>query len=338
MNTNVQEPTVKSSAPAPSMPAIIASSVDEGHRTKAAPFGHALVELGRTRPEIVGMSADLAKYTDIHIFAQAYPDRFYQMGMSEQLMATAAGGLAKEGFIPFATTYATFAARRCYDFISQGVAEQDANVKFVGGLPGLTTGYGPSHQATDDLAIFRAMPNITVIDPCDALDVEQMVTAVADHHGPVYMRMLRGAVPLVLDEYNYRFELGKAALLRGGRDVLVISTGFMTMRALDAAKDLQKDGVDVAVLHVPTVKPLDEVTILREAARTGRLVVVAENHTIVGGLGEAVAGCLLRGGVAPAFRQIALPDRFLSAGSLPVLQDRYGISRKAVIDRIKCWL
>src|SRR5690606_487448 len=132
---------------------------------------------------------------------------------------------------PFATTYATFAARRCYDFISQGVAEQDANVKFIGGLPGLTTGYGPSHQATDDLAIFRAMPNLTVIDPCDAVDVEQMTEAVADHKGPVYMRILRGAVPVVLDEYNYRFQLGKAALLRGGRDVLVISTGFMTMRA-----------------------------------------------------------------------------------------------------------
>ncbi|WP_306752173.1 transketolase family protein [Paracoccus actinidiae] len=320
-------------------PAIISSSVDEGHRTKMAPFGHKLVELARHRPEILGMSADLAKYTDIHIFAQAYPDRFYQMGMSEQLMATAAGGLAKEGFIPFATTYATFAARRCYDFISQAVAEQDANVKFVGGLPGLTTGYGPSHQATEDLAIFRAMPNLTVIDPCDALDVEQMTEAVADHKGPVYMRILRGAVPLVLDGYNYRFELGKAALLRGGRDVLVISTGFMTMRALDAAKELQKDGTDVAVLHVPTLKPLDEVAIIHEASRSGRLVVVAENHTVIGGLGEAVAGCLVRAGVQPAgFRQIALPDAFLAAGSLPVLQDRYGISRRAMVDRIRCWL
>lgn len=324
---------------APPAPAIMSSSVDEGYPTRMAPFGHKLVELARHRPEILGMSADLAKYTDIHIFAQAYPDRFYQMGMSEQLMATAAGGLAKEGFIPFATTYATFAARRCYDFISQGVAEQDANVKFIGGLPGLTTGYGPSHQATDDLAIFRAMPNLTVIDPCDAVDVEQMTEAVADHKGPVYMRILRGAVPVVLDEYNYRFQLGKAALLRGGRDVLVISTGFMTMRALDAAKDLQKDSVDVAVLHVPTLKPLDEVSIIREAQRSGRLVVVAENHTEIGGLGEAVAGCLMRAGVHPAgFRQIALPDAFLDAGSLPVLQDRYGISRRAVADSIRRWL
>jgi transketolase len=143
---NTQSPTLEKGAPPAAAPAIAASAVDEGHRTVAAPFGHALVELARHRPEIVGMSADLAKYTDIHIFAQAYPDRFYQMGMSEQLMATAAGGLAKEGFIPFATTYATFAARRCYDFLSQAVAEQDVNVNIIGGLPGLTTGYGPSHQ------------------------------------------------------------------------------------------------------------------------------------------------------------------------------------------------
>jgi len=335
MNTTIlNAPGVAKAAPA-----LIASNVDEGHRTRPTPFGTALVALAETRPEIVGMSADLAKYTDMHIFAQAFPERFYQMGMSEQLMATAAGGLAKEGFIPFASTYATFAARRCYDFISQAIAEQDANVKIIGGLPGLTTGYGPSHQSTDDLAIFRAMPNLTVIDPCDALDIEQIVPAIADHNGPVYMRVLRGAVPLVLDEYDYKFELGKAKLLRGGADVLLVSTGFMTMRSLDAAKDLAKDNIDVAVLHVPTVKPLDESTIIAEASKPGRLVIVVENHTKVGGLGEAVAGTLMNAGVRPAtFRQIALPDKFLDAGSLAVLQDRYGISRAAMIRSIKGWL
>lgn len=319
-------------------PVLISSSVDEGHRTQAAPFGHALVKLARQRPEIVGLSADLAKYTDIHIFAEAFPERFFQMGMAEQLMMTAAGGLAKAGFIPFATTYATFAARRGYDFISQAVAEQDANVKIIGGLPGLTTGYGPSHQATDDLAIFRAMPNLTIVDPCDALDVEQAVPAIADHRGPVYMRILRGAVPLILDEYDYRFELGKAKLLRGGADVLVVSSGLMTMRALDAAKALAKDGVGVAVLHVPTIKPLDVATIVAEASRGGRLVVCAENHTVIGGLGEAVAATLLRAGLSPAFRQIGLPDEFLHAGTLPVLHDRYGISVKSIVARIKTWL
>jgi transketolase len=218
------------------------------------------------------------------------------------------------------------------------IAEEALNVKIVCALPGLTTGYGPSHQATEDIAIFRGLPNMTIIDPCDAHEIEQAVPAIAAHQGPVYMRLLRGNVPLVLDEYGYRFELGKAKLIRDGREVLIISTGLMTMRALEAASALQKDGVDVAVLHVPTIKPLDTATIIAEASRGSRLVVVAENHTIIGGLGEAVAGTLMRAGVHPAFRQIALPDEFLDAGALPTLHDRYGISTAAVIAQVKGWV
>jgi transketolase len=250
----------------------------------------------------------------------------------------AAAGMAREGFMPFATTYAVFAARRAYDFICLDIAEENLNVKIVCALPGLTTGYGPSHQATEDIAMFRAMPNLTVIDPCDAHEIEQIVPAIAEHKGPVYMRLLRGNVPLVLDEYDYRFELGKAKLVRDGRDVLIISTGFMTMRALEAVGALSADRVDAGVLHVPTIKPLDEATILKEASRSGRMVVVAENHTTVGGLGEAVAGLLLRSGVTPAFRQIALPDEFLDAGALPTLHERYGISAEAMSRKIKAWL
>ena len=161
-----------------------------------------------SRPEIVGLTADLAKYTDLHVFAKAHPDRFYQMGMAEQLLISAAAGMAREGFMPFATTYAVFAARRAYDFICMAIAEENLNVKIVCALPGLTTGYGPSHQATEDIAIFRGMPNITIVDPCDAHEIEQVVPAIAAHNGPVYMRLLRGNVPLVLDEYGYTFELG----------------------------------------------------------------------------------------------------------------------------------
>lgn len=318
--------------------AMIASIAGPDQKTKPAPFGHALVELAKTRPDIVGLTADLSKYTDLHVFANAYPDRFYQMGMAEQLLMAASAGLAREGFTPFATTYAVFASRRAYDFICMAIAEEHLPVKIVCALPGLTTGYGPSHQATEDLAIFRGLPNMTVVDPCDALDIEQATVAIADHPGPVYMRLLRGNVPLVLDEYNYKFELGKAALLRDGADVVFISSGLMTMRTLEAAKELAKDKVDAAVLHVPTIKPLDEAAILAAASKPGRLVVVAENHTIVGGLGEAVAGLLLRSGVHPAFRQIALPDQFLDAGALPTLHDRYGISTSAVTARVKDWL
>jgi transketolase len=318
--------------------AMIASIAAEGQPTRPAPFGHALAALVEQRQDIVGLTADLAKYTDLHIFAKAHPERFYQMGMAEQLLMSAAAGMAREGCVPFATTYAVFASRRAYDFICMAIAEENLNVKIVCGLPGLTTGYGPSHQATDDLAIFRAMPNLMVIDPCDALEIEQAVPAIAAHQGPVYMRLLRGNVPLVLDRYDYRFQLGKAQVVRPGRDVLVVSTGLMTMRALEAAEALAADGVDVSVLHVPTIKPLDEATLLAEARKPGRLVVAAENHSLIGGLGEAVATTLLRNGVTPTFRQIALPDAFLDAGALPTLHDRYGISTTAVCQQIKGWL
>ncbi|MBQ1764961.1 MAG: transketolase family protein, partial [Aquincola sp.] len=286
-----------------------------------------------------GLTADLAKYSDLHLFGQACPERFFQMGMAEQLLMATAGGMAKEGLVPFATTYAVFGTRRAYDFIHQVIAEENLNVKICCALPGLTTGYGPSHQATEDLAMMRAVPGLTVVDPCDALDIEQAVPQIAEHKGPVYMRLLRGNVPLVLDEYDYRFELGKAKLLRDGADVLIIASGFMTMRALEVANALAADRVDVAVLHCPTIKPLDEATIVQAVRARPRLVVVAENHSVIGGLGEAVAGSLLRHRVQPAGFQLAgLPDAFLDAGALPTLHERYGISTAALSHRIKGWL
>ncbi|MBQ0932289.1 transketolase family protein [Ideonella sp. 4Y16] len=320
--------------------AMIASIASEGQRVQAAPFGKALVEYAATHAEVVGLTADLAKYTDLHLFAQAYPERFHQMGMAEQLLLGAAGGMAKEGLVPFATTYAVFGTRRAYDFIHQVIAEEHLNVKICCALPGLTTGYGPSHQATEDLAMMRGVPGLTIVDPCDALDITQAVPQIAAHPGPVYMRLLRGQVPLVLDEIEgYRFELGQAKMLREGADVLVISSGIMTMRALEVAADLAQDRLGVAVLHCPTIKPLDEATIVQAVGQAPRLVVVAENHSVIGGLGEAVASALLRHGVTPArFRLAGLPDAFLDAGALPTLHDRYGISREALGRRIKGWL
>ncbi len=320
--------------------AMIASLAAEGYETVSAPFGHALVAAAKKDDRIVGLSADLAKYTDLHIFAQAMPDRFHQMGMAEQLLVSAAAGLAREGFMPFATTYAVFASRRAYDFIAMQVAEENLPVRIVCALPGLTTGYGPSHQATEDLAIFRGLPNMTIIDPCCADDVEGMVAAMVAHDGPVYARLPRGRVPKVLTRHkpDYRFQLGRAQLIRDGRDALVISTGFMTMRALDAAEALARDGVDAGVLHVPTIKPLDVETIVAEARRGGRLVVTAENHTVVGGLGEAVAGALLTRGVTPTFRMIGLPDAFLEAGALPTLHEMYGLTVEKIAEQIKGWL
>jgi len=318
--------------------AMIASLDAEGRDTIAAPFGNALVDMSKTRDDIVGLSADLSKYTDLHVFAEAYPDRFYQMGMAEALLMSAAAGLAREGFVPFATTYAVFAARRAYDFIAMAIAEENLPVKICCALPGLTTGYGPSHQATEDLAIMRGMPNLTVIDPCDAVEIDQATRVIADTDGPVYMRLLRGKVPNVLGEYGYQFELGKAKMIKDGADVLFISSGFMTMRVLDAATALAKEGISCAVLHSPTIKPLDAETIVAEAQKGGRLVVTVENHSITGGLGEAVAGALMRAGAFVPFRQIALPDEFLDAGALPTLHDQYGLSVASITARTKTWL
>jgi transketolase len=335
MNTPVTEKKLRLTTSA-----MIASIASEGQRVVAAPFGKALVELAASRPEIVGLSADLSKYTDMHLFAQAYPERFFQMGMAEQLLMAAAGGMAKEGLMPFATTYAVFATRRAYDFIHQVIAEENLNVKMCCALPGLTTGYGPSHQATEDIAMMRGIPGLTIIDPCDALDIQQAVPQIAAHKGPVYMRLLRGSVPMVLDEVpGYKFELGKAKMLREGADVLVISSGIMTMRALEVAADLAKDNVGVAVLHCPTIKPLDESTIIEAVKNKHRLVVVAENHSIIGGLGESVSSALLRNRVQPAgFELAGLPDEYLDAGALPTLHDRYGISREVLGKRILNWL
>jgi transketolase len=313
--------------------AMIASFADEGQKTTKAPFGHALAGLAEQRQDVVGLSADLAKYTDMHVFRDAHPERFFQMGMAEQSLLAAAAGMAEVGLTPFASTYSVFATRRAYDFLCLDIAEPGLNVNVIGGLPGLTTGYGPSHQATEDVAILRGIPGLTIVDPCDSVDIEQAVPQLADSPGPTYLRLLRGAVPTVLDEYDYRFQLGKAAELRTGRDVLMISSGLMTMRALSAAAELAADHVDVAVLHVPTIKPLDRQAILAAVGRD-RLVVTLENHTVVGGLAESVASCLAFAGVGERIVPIGLPDEFLAAGALPTLHDRYGLSVPQIRERV----
>jgi len=310
--------------------AMIASFADPGQRTTPAPFGHALVAAARADDRIVGLTADLGKYTDMHVFSQAMPDRFFQMGMAEQLLFGAAAGMAETGLIPFASTYSVFATRRAYDFICLDIAEPGLNVNVVGGLPGLTTGYGPSHQATEDMAIFRGIPGLTIVDPCDSVDIEQAVPQLAETPGPTYLRLLRGQVPTVLDEYDYTFELGKAKVVRPGTDVVFVSSGLMTMRALLAAEELAAHRVDAAVVHAPTIKPFDEDTVLREID-TDRLAVTLENHTVVGGLFETVASAAVRRGVGKQVTPIALPDEFLAAGALPTLHDRYGLSTRRIV-------
>src|SRR3954452_20381560 len=197
-------------------------------RSVEAPFGKSLVELGHARPEIVGLTADLGKYTDIHPFRDAFPDRFFNVGMAEQNLVAVAAGLARTGLVPFATTYGVFATRRAYDFVAIACAHSNANVKIFAGLPGLTTGYGGTHQAIEDLALMRMIPGLVVIDPCDATEIEQVVEAVAAHQGPAYCRLLRASVPRVFDPSGYRFRIGQGTVLREGGTLGMISTGFMT--------------------------------------------------------------------------------------------------------------
>jgi transketolase len=311
----------------------LAMGQDEGGTRRAtmdAPFGAALVELGAQRPEIVGLTADLGKYTDIFPFRDAYPTRFMNIGMAEQNLVGIAAGLAHTGHIPFATTYGVFASRRAYDYVAIACAHARANVKIIAGLPGLTTGYGGTHQAIEDTGLMCMIPDLVVIDPCDAIDTMAATRAIADYHGPVYMRLLRGKVPVVLDP-KYKFEIGKARLLATGSDVGFISTGLMTERALDAAATLAARGLSVGVLHVPTLKPLDTDAIASFAAGV-KHVVTAENHVVRGGLGTMAAEALFDAGVTTRITRVGLPDKFIECGVMASLQDRYGITTRHLVD------
>ncbi|MDO5507362.1 MAG: transketolase C-terminal domain-containing protein [Corynebacterium casei] len=315
--------------------AMIADVADDGIETVSSPLGHALVETARKDKRIVGLSADLAKYTDMHIFRDEMPDRFHQIGMAEMAMMGAAAGLAQEGFVPFVSTYSVFATRRAYDWLLLDIAEQNLNVNLVCALPGLTTGYGPSHMAFDDLAILRACPNLTILDPCDATDIEAATPAMVADEGPTYMRLLRGRVPKILHNYDGEFGLGKARRLRTGDNALVISSGLTTQRVLEATEELDKDGIEVEVLHLATIKPLDEAAVLEAIARSERPVFTAENHSVVGGLFESVAAAMAKSGQTKRITPISLPDAFPEAGALPTLEDKYGISSAQIAKTIR---
>lgn len=307
-------------------------AVGGGRQSVEAPFGKALARLGQSRSDIVGLTADLGKYTDILPFRDAFPDRFFNVGMAEQNLVAVAAGLARTGKVPFATTYGVFATRRAYDFVAIALAHSNLNVKIVAGLPGLTTGYGGTHQAIEDLALMRMIPGLTIVDPCDATEIEAATEAIADHKGPVYMRLLRGTVPVVF-EPGYRFEIGKARRLREGVDVGIISTGLMTERALDAADALRKQGISAGVLHVPTIKPFDTEAVTDFAAGVSQIVTM-ENHVVVGGLASLVVETLFDAGIVKTVTRIGLPDRYIECGAVPTLQAKYGLTTEAVIKTI----
>jgi transketolase len=298
--------------------------------TAEAPFGTALTALGAKHSGVVGLTADLAKYTDMWPFRDAFPDRFFNVGMAEQNLIAVAAGLARTGYIPFATTYGVFASRRAFDYVAIAVAHANLPVKIIAGLPGLTTGYGGTHQAIEDTGLMSLIPNLVVIDPCDATETTAATAAIAGYNGPVYMRLLRGKVPIIFDPRGFIFEIGKARCLRPAGDVGFISTGLMTERALVAATMLHDQGVSAGVLHVPTLKPFDSLAVAQFAQSAAR-VVSAENHVTCGGLGSRVAETLFEHGLIKPLTRIGLPDRYLECGAVPTLQKRYGLTAGALV-------
>ena len=301
-----------------------------------APFADGTIAAQKKHSNLVVLTADLGKYTDVHPFRDRFPDRFYNVGMAEQALVTVAAGLAKTGHIAYCTTYGCFATRRAYDFLAIACAHGGANVKMFAALPGITTGYGGTHQAIDDLALMRSIPDMTVIDPCDAVEMRQVAELAADIPGTLYCRLLRNMVPVVFGD-DYRFELGKAKVVRPGNEIGIISTGFMTERAMDAATHLSRHGADIAVLHSPSIKPFDAEGVAAFAAGKKRLVVI-ENHVTIGALASLVLDALQEAGVHKPLLKIGIPDRFIECGSVPYLQNKYGLTTPRLVERIGSWL
>jgi transketolase len=276
-------------------------------------YGNALLELGRTRPEIVALDADLSGSTKTGKFAKEFPDRFFNMGIAEQDMVGTAAGLALSGKIPFASTFAVFETGRAWDQIRLTVCYSNTNVKLVATHGGITVGEdGASHQALEDVALMRALPNMTVIVPADATETAAVIKSVADTRGPVYVRLGRAKVPYVMPD-DYAFTPGKAYVFHIGKDVNIIANGIMVGIAKDAASALAKDGIDAGVINMSTVKPLDE-GVLLSAAKSSGLVVTAEEHSVIGGLGSAVSEYLSEN-CPVTVKRIGINDSFGCSGN-----------------------
>lgn len=292
-------------------------------------YGETLLELARQDPRIVCLTADLTMPTETDLFRDALPERFHQVGIAEANMIGLAGGMARSGEIPLVHSFCVFATRRCYDQIAMQVAYPNLNVKIVGVIPGLTTMLGVSHQAIDDIALMRALPNMTVIEPSGPATVPAAVRAALAHDGPVYLRLKRadGTEAGVIEEEG-ALPLGRMRVLRRPGEGLLLACGMMVETSLAAADLLAAEGIAVGVVDVPTLKPLDSE--IAQLASGLRAVVTAENHSIIGGLGSAVAELLMEAGVRTGFSRIGVRDVFAEGGTTPYLFERYGLTAAAI--------
>lgn len=299
-----------------------------GTATRAA-YGHALKTEVYKNPNVVVLEADLGNATKSNAFKEVAPERYFNMGISEQDLIGTAAGFAAAGKIPLASTFAVFATGRAFEQVRNSVCYPKLNVKICATHAGLTVGAdGGSHQAIEDISLMRTLPNMTVINPADAKEAEAAVLAAIDYQGPVYIRLGRAETKDIHDD-SYHFEWGKAEVLRQGSDVTIFATGIMTAKALDAAETLAKQEVQAEVINVHTIKPLDEETVIASAKKTGK-VVTAEEHSIIGGLGSAVAEVLARQcPTKQAF--VGVQDSFGESGSPNDLLEKYGLTTEAIV-------
>jgi transketolase len=294
-------------------------------------FGKTLLALGKSNRDIVVLDADLASSTRVTYFSEAFPDRFFQMGVAEQNMMAVAVGMAFTGKVPFVSTFAVFASRRACDQVAISVAHSAANVKIVGAYTGIVSGNnGATHQPVEDVAIMRAIPGILVLDPSDDVEMSQAVRAIVDYNGPVYLRVTRDVWPRI-SPADYQFEIGKALRVRDGDDITLIGSGMMSSQCVEAADLLfSESGVRARVLHMPSLKPIDVDAIVSAAEETGKIV-TAENHNIYGGLGSAVAEVLVEH--APVWmKRVGIQDRYGECGTNVELLEKYCMSPQNIAD------
>ncbi len=298
-----------------------------------ASFGEALVDMGRQNPEVVVFDSDVCASTQTAGFRDTFPDRFYQMGIAEQNMIGAAAGMSTLGFIPWVSTFAVFLAKRAVDQVRVSVAYPKLNIKLNGAYGGLPTGKaGATHQSVEDIAVMRCMPNMTVICPGDPYETQLAVFAATKFKGPVYLRTIRCPVPVIFDE-KHTFEIGRSYVLHEGSDLTIISTDMMTPKALAAVRKLAKEKINVRLIHMPTIKPIDEEAIVRASRETGAIITV-ENHSRLGGLGGAVAEVLTE--QAPCkLHRMGFPDIFGESGDYEAIFSKMGINMENIIDKAK---
>ena len=294
-------------------------------------YGKALLELGKLNKNVVALDADLSDSTRSEYFAKQFPDRFFSMGIAEQDMIGAAAGLAFSGKIPYASTFAIF-SERAYEFIRNIISRNKLNVKIAGSHSGIATGEdGKSAQAIEDIAVYRVLPNMVVLQPCDAVEAEKMVFALADYKGPSYMRMHRNAVP-VIHNSDYKFKLGKGEVLRQGKDAVIFASGTLVHESLKAADILENENIKVYVVNISTIKPLDNNLVIELAKKTN-CVITAEDHNVIGGLGSAVAEVLSEN-YPCLMKRIGLQDMYAESGKPDELYKKYGLDAESIAEEV----